>query len=75
VANRTLDRNDNLTHREWPVSPSRYPLTGPSRGYAYAPPPRHRTFLGGFIMGIAYLCLMLFAFGFAGYMLAVTYFK
>lgn len=37
MANRTLDRYDDFRLRPWPVSPSQYPLRGPSRGPVYTP--------------------------------------
>jgi hypothetical protein len=71
VAKRTLDRSDNLTHHQWPVSPTEYPLSGPSKGEVYVPPPRTRHLPATILAIMGYM----FAFGFVGYVLVKFIFK
>ena len=90
MANRTLDRYDNMSARPWPVSPFKYPLTGPSRGPVcvpsppdgdrekYAPPRAEWETNGGFprlLATLAALAGYMFGVGLLGYLIATTYFK
>lgn len=69
-----MSRYDNAP-KAWPVSPKQYPLSGPTRGPTYTPPPRSAEtvfYIACTVMGILSIGAVALIYAFIAYFVSAN---